>query len=130
MWGIFGVIPAQSNIDRGGFKNLRSAARQRGRDSPGRLLKSKENINLEVYRADNDMTRLGSQMVQYDAEFVCGHSRRITSEETDSQPVVSGAVCIVHNGTILNTVTIWSDLNSQPSSTLDSEVIDALMQNF
>ena len=103
MCGIFGVIPVKGDIDRGDFKALSSAARQRGRDSSGLLLKNEGNINLEVYRDDKGITRLRSKVMKYDAELVCGHSRLTTSGETDNQPVVGGDIFVLHNGIILNT---------------------------
>ena len=67
------------------------------------LLKSEENINLDVYRDDKGITRLRSKVMKYDAELVCGHSRLTTSGETDNQPVVGGDIFVLHNGIILNT---------------------------
>ncbi len=130
MCGIFGVIPILNSIDKGDFKVLSSAARQRGRDSSGLLFPIQSSNELEVYRSDSDIIRLRSRVMKYDTKLVCGHSRLITNGETDNQPVIKKDICVLHNGIIVNSREIWDAIDKEPELKVDSEVIAALALNY
>ena len=98
MCGIFGVISPAQKINKADFRVLSSAARQRGRDASGLILMPKSKLALDVYRSDGDINRLRSRAMEYDAAFAFGHSRLITSGETDNQPIIEDDVCVLHNG--------------------------------
>jgi glucosamine--fructose-6-phosphate aminotransferase (isomerizing) len=120
MCGIFGCFSADSKQD-GVIRSLAAHARQRGRDSSGLLVSSSG--AYQVSRADFDVNRLLAKAEIGNADLVLGHSRLITNGLEDNQPVVRDGVALFHNGIIVNTEEVWSQLGSTPTLEIDSEAI-------
>ncbi len=120
MCGIFGCFAAGSKQDAV-VRSLAAHARQRGRDSSGLLTCSSG--RYQVSRADFDVNRLLAKADLGNAELVLGHSRLITNGLEDNQPVVRDGVALFHNGIIVNTEEVWSQLGSAPTLEIDSEAI-------
>ena len=123
MCGIFGRVGASCHDGRD-LRRLALFARDRGKDSSGFV--TRESGIYKVERADFDIAELTSQDFFRDQEIVAGHSRLITSGETDNQPVLRDGIAVLHNGIILNTESIWGELKATPELKIDSEVLPAL----
>jgi glucosamine 6-phosphate synthetase-like amidotransferase/phosphosugar isomerase protein len=68
-----------------------------------------------------------------DCVMAIGHSRLITGGDyqiVNSQPVLSDGLAIVHNGNIENHLAIMSRYEYTPRTTLDSEALIPLINNF
>lgn len=126
MCGIFGIVSSNRVISED-LKFLAEHARQRGRDSSGLVLFSK-NSTYNIYRADYDVRKLLSKTNYSDSLVVLGHSRLITNGLSDNQPVVRGDVFVIHNGIVVNHEQLWTQLQLDRRLEIDTEIIAAIAE--
>lgn len=119
MCGIFGAV-STTKVNAKDITTLVKHAKQRGKDSSGLINFSNDVYN--IYRADFDIQELIHDL-DLNGKIVLGHSRLITNGFTDNQPVVRNNIAVLHNGIIVNTDSVWKNLNTTPSLKIDTEVI-------
>ncbi len=125
MCGIFGQI-SKENINKENFIKIVKHSEQRGIDSSGVLYFSDNKYN--IIRADYNVKKL-LQKVNLDCcKIALGHSRLITNGLSDNQPVVRDAMCVIHNGIIVNEEEVWGKLNVKRKYQIDSELIVAIAE--
>jgi len=123
MCGIFGIISTSFTASNE-IKLLADHAEQRGKDSSG-LFFSEKNV-YQIYRANKAITALLKDVDATASSFVMGHSRLITNGLSDNQPVYRDAVCVIHNGIVVNHDAIWSQIDKNRLQEIDTEVIAAI----
>jgi glucosamine--fructose-6-phosphate aminotransferase (isomerizing) len=123
MCGIFGIVSA-TVVRSDHLTSLALSARQRGRDSSGLFVHSRD--SYLVSRADYDVKRLLSKQGSISTDVVLGHSRLITNGSSDNQPVVRDDIVLLHNGIIVNEEEIWSSVDIERQFEIDSEAIIAV----
>ena len=123
MCGIFGII-SDGPVKRTELKLLAHHAEQRGKDSSGLFFP--ESNAYRLHRATRAITSLLEDVDFGAAPFCMGHSRLITNGLADNQPVYRDAVCVIHNGIVVNHEAIWSKLGKQRLQEIDTEVIAAI----
>lgn len=112
------------------LEELLDAGQQRGRDSWGYIVLSKDEfrsvkgvkkIKIEDSFKESSMCAIGNLRAEPTTEYV--------SEKTaeDIQPFVNGDWAIVHNGTIANDKELIKKYHLQTSTAIDSAVIPALL---
>lgn len=126
MCGIFGIVEREGRVRPSEIAVLGRHAQQRGRDSSGLLLQRPAE-GYEVHRAEWPIQRLLRQVNIGGATLVMGHSRLITNGLADNQPVLRGAVAVLHNGIVVNERELWARIGARPNLTIDSEVIAAII---
>ena len=99
-------------------------AQQRGRDSSGMVIRSKDNYH--AYRADYTIDRLLKRIPPLGNLFF-GHSRLVTNGTGDNQPVLREQIIVLHNGIVVNEEAIWKTLKKSPELQVDTEVIPAII---
>jgi hypothetical protein len=127
MCGIFGGI-SETQVDPNALKILSTLACQRGKDSSG-LFWSDQGSYI-VLRADFPVTKIWNESRIEHSSIVLGHSRLITNGHSDNQPVERDGIFVIHNGIVLNSDKIWTEINQVPKFEIDSEVIPALASYF
>lgn len=125
MCGIFGVI-SQDVFSKEKLNILVDHSRQRGKDSSGLIYF--EDGKYHVERADYDISKLVGKVKPFKSKVVLGHSRLITNGLSDNQPVIRNAICVIHNGIIVNEKEIWDQLTLKREYQIDSEVIAAIAE--
>jgi hypothetical protein len=128
MCGIFGIVEREDRVRASEIAVLAKHAQQRGRDSSGLLLQ-RPGEGYQVHRAEWPIQRLLRQVPVAGASVVAGHSRLITNGLADNQPVLRGGIAVLHNGIVVNEAEIWDRLGTQPSLTIDSETIAAIIEH-
>lgn len=123
MCGIFGII-SNSLIASAEIKRLAIHAEQRGKDSSGLFFNGKDGYH--IYRATKAVSALLKDVDTATSSFVMGHSRLITNGLADNQPVYRDAVCVIHNGIVVNHDAIWSQIDKSRLQEIDTEVIAAI----
>jgi glucosamine--fructose-6-phosphate aminotransferase (isomerizing) len=128
--GIFGVIKKQEAVlenkvlDLLGKRSIR-----RGSDSSGLLIGNHEIVSL--YKSEAPLSELLESIEISDVfNFAIGFSRMKTNSENEDQPALYGDVIVLHNGIVVNSEDIWSELNLAKSSNLDSTVIAAIFSEL
>jgi glucosamine--fructose-6-phosphate aminotransferase (isomerizing) len=127
MCGIFGIIGATSQA-KSDFLLLARYSERRGRDSSGLYLNATDGYKL--YRACMPVTDLLKKVNISGTKFAMGHTRLITNGLDDNQPVYRDSVCVVHNGIIVNDVSLWQQTNQHRRQEIDTEIIPALVAEF
>jgi glucosamine--fructose-6-phosphate aminotransferase (isomerizing) len=125
MCGIFGII-SKNNVRSDELFDLSRYAEQRGRDSSGLLVG--EAGNYRIYRSSTPITSLLKRVSIGSSKVVIGHSRLITNGLTDNQPVYRDGVCVIHNGIIVNSDSLWRKIEKQPKQEIDTEIIPAIIR--
>jgi len=123
MCGIFGIV-SQSPIARNELSRLAHHSEQRGKDSSGLLINL--NKGYKVYRASQAITSLLEKVGTASSTFAMGHSRLITNGMADNQPIYRDAVCVIHNGIVVNHEALWSKIGKVRQQEIDTEVIAAI----
>jgi glucosamine--fructose-6-phosphate aminotransferase (isomerizing) len=85
--------------------------------------------DYKVARVDYDIMQLLKKENWSGSNVVMGHSRQITNEFLDNQPVVRDGIFVINNGIIVNEQEIWESLNLQRQFRIDSEAIIAIAIN-
>lgn len=120
MCGIFGVISSSAVLEDE-LAVLVKHAQQRGRDSSGLVTFIKD--AYQIYRADYPITRLLQEVRPQASHLVLGHSRLITNGLGDNQPVVRDGVAVLHNGIVVNDVSLWGEIGKKRTLQIDTEII-------
>jgi glucosamine--fructose-6-phosphate aminotransferase (isomerizing) len=123
MCGIFGIVSSTS-VSLRDLTLLAIHSQQRGRDSSGLFLAGLDNYQL--YRATGAITSLLKKVNPAKVAFVMGHSRLITNGLSDNQPVYRDAVCVIHNGIVVNHERLWSQVDKSRKQEIDTEIIAAI----
>jgi hypothetical protein len=123
MCGIFGII-SDIKVNFRDLRTLAQHAEQRGKDSSGLYFQKKDKYHL--LRATSSITSLLREIDISETTFVMGHSRLITNGLSDNQPVFRDAVCVIHNGIVVNHDSIWQTIHKERSQEIDTEVIAAI----
>lgn len=127
MCGIFGIISSKT-ISHNELFTLARHSEQRGKDSSGLFFSNGSKYDL--HRANTAITSLLKE-VQTDAvSFVMGHSRLITNGLADNQPVYRDAVCVIHNGIVVNHDALWSQVCKTRLQEIDTEIIAAIAADY
>jgi glucosamine--fructose-6-phosphate aminotransferase (isomerizing) len=125
MCGIFGVLNSFNEWSKRDFATLARHAQQRGADSSGLLFF--DGTRYRVNRAHYKILTLLKDTDLSSAQLVFGHSRLVTSGQSDNQPVVRESIIVLHNGIVVNHEDLWDSLKRQPELSVDSEVIAAIV---
>ncbi len=123
MCGIFGII-SPSSIESEEIKLLALHAEQRGKDSSGLFVAEKH--GYQIYRENKAISTLLKDVNITATSYAMGHSRLITNGLSDNQPVYRDAVCVIHNGIVVNHEVIWSQIGKTRVQEIDTEVIAAI----
>lgn len=128
MCGIFGVLPAHS-IPSHKIRTLSRHSEQRGHDASGIVYHHKSEYSIHTSNRTFSKSGLIST---YPPTSSClfGHTRLVTNGNSDSQPLVSDGIIVLHNGIITNESTVWQSLNLEPRLQIDTEVLAALTNSF
>lgn len=144
MCGIFG-LSCSSYPDRELLGHLLQdlfiLSESRGKEASGFVFRDSEEIGFgktpfaasELVRSHSYQEALNKFLSKKTPYFsAIGHSRLVTNgyehESCNNQPIIKRNVLAVHNGIIVNHRAIWNDFfDDEPSSSLDSEVIPALI---
>jgi asparagine synthetase B (glutamine-hydrolysing) len=121
MCGIFGAVGSRA-VDVSRVKILASHSKQRGSDSSG-ILWSSHLGNYRQIKADKSITAIVGKLPNSNISMVVGHSRLITNGMEDNQPIEKDGVSVFHNGIVVNHQSLWSELNSEPTLEVDTEII-------
>lgn len=127
MCGIFGAFSSQL-ITKNKVKQLVLHSEQRGIDSSGLCYVSQE--NFQIVKADYRLKKLFYSQKINPTQIIAGHSRLVTDGMEDNQPVVSQNVVVIHNGIIVNHNELWKKLNRKRNFVIDTEIINALTEDF
>ena len=123
MCGIFGIISAQA-ISEDELRLLAHHAEQRGKDSSGLFFS--HDGGYDLYRANDAISILLKKIRDIGSGLVMGHSRLITNGLADNQPVYRDAVCVIHNGIVVNHESLWEKIEKNPKQEIDTEIIAAI----
>lgn len=127
MCGIFGIVAADSRVSSSDIAKLARHAQQRGKDSSG-ILRYEEAGIYVIHRAEWPIRKLLRREELDASSVILGHSRLITSGQSDNQPVYRGDVVVFHNGIIVNDMQLWPAIGLQRELTVDTEIIAALFE--
>lgn len=129
MCGIYAVFCERAKVSKNSIFGLARAAQARGRDSAGIVFQS--GPDLLVKRRDYGAVRLLRETASVtESRFIAGHSRLVTNDVQSNQPVVRDDLIVIHNGIVTNFEKVWGDIEAEPETALDSEIIPALYQHF
>lgn len=124
MCGIFGII-GSSEINKEDLEMQAKYAERRGKDSSG-IIYHVEN-NYKCIKSDYKTTNLVKELREKNIKIVIGHSRLITNGMNDNQPVIQNNVAVFHNGIIVNSESIWKNVNISRKLEIDTEIIAAIV---
>jgi glucosamine--fructose-6-phosphate aminotransferase (isomerizing) len=123
MCGIFGVISTKI-ISASDLRLLAHHSEQRGKDSSGLFIS--RNHGYDLYRANKAVTELLKEVSVSATGMVMGHSRLITNGLADNQPVYRDAICVIHNGIVVNHDVLWEQIGKARHQDIDTEIIAAI----
>ena len=126
MCGIFGIIGQSDSIKK--ITHLVKNAEIRGKDSSGAVIV--RDSNCVIYKAEATATKLFRSIPYQKARLILGHSRLITNDFSENQPVHRDNVITLHNGIVVNHDALWAKHNLIRNTQLDSEIIPALFAKF
>jgi glucosamine--fructose-6-phosphate aminotransferase (isomerizing) len=129
MCGIYAIFDKQKQLNYEQVTHLAKAAQKRGVDSAGIVFRANNNIQV-VKRDSGSMELISKNKDFYDSCFIAGHSRLVTNDTQNNQPVVNEDLIVIHNGIITNHNEIWDSLGLKPETELDSELIPVLFRRF
>ena len=127
MCGIFGVF-ADQKLNKNQIKKIALHSEQRGVDSSG-ICYIKDEV-FKIIKADFRLKNLLNKEVITSTPLIAGHSRLVTDGMDDNQPVVTENVVVLHNGIIVNHLDLWKTINEERLLEIDTEIINALTENF
>jgi predicted glutamine amidotransferase len=127
MCGIFGVISNEITKSND-VEFLAHHSEQRGKDSSGLFISNGRNYDL--YRANKPITSLLKEVDIARAGLIMGHSRLVTNGIADNQPVYRDAICVIHNGIVVNHESLWSQLKKARNQEIDTEIIAVIAAEY
>lgn len=129
MCGIYGVFRSDRMVSVRDVVHLARAAQARGVDSAGIVFQKDDDI--DVKKRDFGSVKLLQETPRYkQSKFIAGHSRLVTNDVKNNQPVVKEDLIVIHNGIITNYLEVWESLGLTPETELDSELIPAMFDYF
>ena len=129
MCGVYGIFQENEYVCSKDVMHLGKTAQARGVDSAGLVFH--DNINIKVKKRDFGSVELINQTPEYKKScFVAGHSRLVTNDVSNNQPVIKDDLIVIHNGIITNYQDIWDVIGLKPETELDSEIIPALFSHY
>jgi glutamine---fructose-6-phosphate transaminase (isomerizing) len=129
MCGVYAIFQCKSLLNRDDVTHLAKTAQVRGVDSAGVVFEIAKDI--KVKKRDFGAAALIKDTPDYqNSRFIAGHSRLVTNDVTNNQPVVNGDLIVLHNGIITNYLEIWDSIGLKPETELDSELIPVLFRRF
>ena len=103
--------------------------RIRGVDSAGLVFQRDDIISVKKREFGSEqLIKITPEFAE--SPFIAGHSRLITNDVESNQPVVRDNFIVLHNGIITNHAEIWPQLDLEPATSLDSELIPALFGEY
>jgi glutamine---fructose-6-phosphate transaminase (isomerizing) len=126
MCGIFGVINDHAvGLNKSSIKALGVRSTRRGSDSSGLVIENENSVS--IYRSEGKLSEtLKKVKINTTSNFIIGFSRMKTNSEDEDQPAIYGDVIVLHNGIVVNSDEIWTELNLTKTADLDSMVIAAI----
>ena len=129
MCGIYAVFNEKTTIDANEVRYLAKTAQARGVDSAGIVFQT--NNDLQIIKRDfGSLELIGKTKNFSNSKFIAGHSRLVTNDVKNNQPVVKEELIVIHNGIITNYLEIWESIGLKPETELDSELIPVLFDHF
>ena len=129
MCGIYGIFQNEGVVNDRNVGHLARAAQARGVDSAGIVFQTDGDI--DVKKRDFGSVELLRETPGYkQSRFIAGHSRLVTNDIKNNQPVVKEELIVIHNGIITNYLEIWESIGLKPETELDSELIPVLFDHF
>jgi glucosamine--fructose-6-phosphate aminotransferase (isomerizing) len=127
--GIYAVFNEKTTIDANEVRYLAKTAQARGVDSAGIVFQT--NNDLQIIKRDfGSLELIGKTKNFSNSKFIAGHSRLVTNDVKNNQPVVKEELIVIHNGIITNYLEIWESIGLKPETELDSELIPVLFDHF
>ena len=87
-----------------------------GRESSGLLIHDASSSPFEVHKTDYRITCLHGELDSRTIKLMIGHSRMVTNEIADNQPVLRDEFVVFHNGIIVNADEIWPTIPQEKKS--------------
>jgi len=129
MCGVYAIFQHEKGLNAGDVSHLARTAQARGVDSAGLIFQAERDI--QVKKRDYGSVELIKDTGGYlTSSFIAGHSRLVTNDVSNNQPVIKDDLIVIHNGIITNYLKIWELLGLEAETELDSEVIPALFEHF
>ena len=129
MCGVYAIFRNKKTVEVSQVKYLAKAAQVRGVDSAGIVFQAEE--DLHVVKRDFGSLELISKNSDYlSSSFIAGHSRLVTNDVKNNQPVVKDDLIVIHNGIITNYLEICKTLELELETELDSELIPVLFNHY
>lgn len=126
MCGIFGITNFSNTLTYE-LSRLVTNSKRRGMDSSGFLCASTIGT-YTGFRSDESVDKLFKQLDLSDCTFIMGHSRLITNDLENNQPVLVDDTCVIHNGIIVNHDNLWDKYKLKRKMSIDTEIIAAYAQ--
>ncbi|MGB3414213.1 MAG: hypothetical protein WBA28_05805 [Microbacteriaceae bacterium] len=126
MSGIFGRVSSKTPSIRPLFE-LSKLTEHRGRDSAG-LVIYHEN-QYRAHRAEQSGEKLLKKVIQGYPSVVVGINTPITNPNYAHQPVIRDGIAVFHDGIILNSDQLWTQIGQQAELAVDSEIFPALISS-
>lgn len=129
MCGVYGIFQSNGLLNHNDVKHLAKTAQARGVDSAGIFFQA--NNNIKVKKRDYGSVELIKDTPAYKkSSFIAGHSRLVTNDILNNQPVINDDLIVFHNGIITNYLEVWDLIGLTPKTELDSELIPVLFNHF
>ncbi|MCB0333726.1 MAG: hypothetical protein KDD55_09530 [Bdellovibrionales bacterium] len=147
MCGIFGVVAAKTTKVQSILQAITDAlftlSQSRGKEAAGiaaivgdLLAIAKEARRPTEFLQGSSYRQIIEDVKNIDTplhDMLIGHSRLVTNgnqeEYHNNQPVVVDGIVGVHNGIIVNVEELWNEIHSQPTTSVDSEIIFSLLRS-
>lgn len=129
MCGVYAIFQNNIELVKKDVIHLAKTAQARGIDSAGLVFQEGEGIRVK--KRDYGSVELVKDTPEYQmSHFIAGHSRLVTNDVSNNQPVIKDNLIVIHNGIITNYLEVWALIGQKPESELDSELIPVLFNHF
>lgn len=130
MCGIYGVFNKKTFVSFDTVHHLAKMAEVRGVDSSGLIYNESHFLNISKRDFGSSKLVKSLKTKLNNTDFIVGHSRLATNDVHNNQPVIEDKTILFHNGIITNYKDVWSYLDEQPTSDLDSVVLAKLFNKM
>lgn len=129
MCGIYAIFQKTGTLSSAQVYSMAKSAQVRGLDSAGIVFQADKNISVK--KRDFGSLELIKETLNYrKSRFIAGHSRLVTNDVLNNQPVIKNDLIVIHNGIITNYLEVWASIGLQPETELDSELIPTLFSHY
>ena len=129
MCGVYAIFQQKNGLLKKDVIHLAKTAQARGVDSAGLVFQERERVRVK--KRDYGSVELIKDTPEYQtSDFIAGHSRLVTNDVSNNQPVVKDDLIVIHNGIITNYLEVWASIGLKPETELDSELIPVLFNHF